>query len=211
MASQNINLNFPSGDLNSTLVTYINTWYNRLSTVTQADIDSSPLSSNAFLVMMQDRVMTIGCAASQFTYQTNFKAILMTCNYGFRTYYQEPVYTKGTAASECSQIDSTYSALCAIPPPGVTTPPTYDPTTIKPNSEYCGLCTNHTVCINNGNWASICPSDAKIIPISNAVRDSILNAHNYYRNKVAGGGEPGFNSAVKMNRLVSFFRVFETF
>jgi hypothetical protein len=204
MPSQNINFQQLT-DLNSTLIGSINSWYNGFSTVTQADVDSSPMTSNPFLTMMHDRITAMGCAMVKTTYQIHFKFALLTCNYGFRTTPRTPVYAKGTSASLCPQADSTYPSLCAIPPPQITTPPTFDPTTVKPASEYCNLCTNHTVCINNGNWYSACPPDRKIVPISNAVRDSILYAHNYYRNKVAGGGEPGFNSAVKMNKLVRFF------
>lgn len=69
-------------------------------------------------------------------------------------------------------------------------------------TNYCQVCTNHVACNNNGLFVSSCPKDASIVPMSTSAISTFLNAHNANRNKIAGGGEPGFKTATKMLKMV---------
>lgn len=68
--------------------------------------------------------------------------------------------------------------------------------------DYCKLCSNHVACNNNGQFSKNCPSDAKMASLSSASIQTLLNKHNSYRNKIAGGGENRFNTAKQMMKLV---------
>lgn len=68
--------------------------------------------------------------------------------------------------------------------------------------DYCALCADHIACNNAGLWKAICPPDAVLADFSVAMKTAIVDKHNELRNKVASGGEPGFNTAAKMNKLV---------
>lgn len=74
-------------------------------------------------------------------------------------------------------------------------------------SDYCSLCTNHIACNNPGNWAPICPNDAVLVEITPEIQNSLVDAHNSYRNLIASGGVVGYNSAVKMNKMVRISRL----
>lgn len=76
--------------------------------------------------------------------------------------------------------------------------------------DYCdqGLCEattgyKHITCDATGNFLPSCPNDARVVPISTINRKQILDLHNKYRNKIAGGNEPGFNPATRMTTLVN--------
>jgi hypothetical protein len=69
--------------------------------------------------------------------------------------------------------------------------------------DYCKLCSNHVACGNNGQFSGSCPRDASIVPMSSSAISTLLNTHNANRNKIAGGGERGFNRAAQMMKLVS--------
>lgn len=77
-------------------------------------------------------------------------------------------------------------------------------------TDYCNqsgqLCSNtgyqHVTCGATGDLGPACPSDANAVDLSDANIQQILDIHNKYRNKIAGGNLSGFNSAVKMNTLV---------
>lgn len=74
---------------------------------------------------------------------------------------------------------------------------------------YCGqgLCNltgyRHITCDATGDFLTSCPSDARVVPMSDDYQQKILEIHNSYRNKLASGDEPGFNSATRMNTVVS--------
>lgn len=77
-------------------------------------------------------------------------------------------------------------------------------------SDYClktsQLCSNtgyqHVTCGATGDLGPACPSDARAIELSGENIQHILDMHNKYRNQIASGNLPGFNSAAKMNTLV---------
>ncbi|XP_067635244.1 venom allergen-1-like [Eurosta solidaginis] len=54
----------------------------------------------------------------------------------------------------------------------------------------------HIGCNNKGNWASTC-TQASLVPLTEDQKDLIVNAHNKYRNSVAGG-ETKLNAACRM-------------
>jgi hypothetical protein len=75
--------------------------------------------------------------------------------------------------------------------------------------DYCTLCTNHIACNNAGLWSAICPADAVLVDFTIDMKTTIVNMHNEYRNTIASGGVPGFNSAVEMNKLVNYNLIFK--
>lgn len=74
--------------------------------------------------------------------------------------------------------------------------------------DYCGrddLCPGepHITCGATGQFLSNCPPEARDVLLTSQHIDQILNLHNKFRNKIASGNEPGFNSAVRMTTMVS--------
>lgn len=69
-------------------------------------------------------------------------------------------------------------------------------------SNYCDLCKDHIACNNEGKFDKSCPKNAKLLPLSNTEIETILSAHNYVRNKIAGGDEPRHPKASGMMALV---------
>lgn len=75
--------------------------------------------------------------------------------------------------------------------------------------DYCGqgLCGltgfRHITCDASGNFASSCPRDARIVPMTTELKKQIMDHHNDKRNRIAGGYEPGFEQATKMTTMVS--------
>lgn len=71
------------------------------------------------------------------------------------------------------------------------------------SSQLCsGTGYQHVTCGASGDLGPACPSDARAIDLSDENIQQILDIHNSYRNQIASGNLPGFNSAVKMNTLV---------
>jgi len=70
---------------------------------------------------------------------------------------------------------------------------------------YCSLCKWHIACNNTGAFAAICPSDAVVVPLTQADKDAFLTSHNTLRNTLAGGLTPGFASAANISAVVSIF------
>jgi hypothetical protein len=77
---------------------------------------------------------------------------------------------------------------------------------------YCdhGLCDmtdyKHITCEATGTLMPSCPSDARVVPLSRANIQQILDLHNQYRNELASGSEEEFDSAAKMSTIVSVFQ-----
>lgn len=74
---------------------------------------------------------------------------------------------------------------------------------------YCGqpeLCKltgfQHITCDATGDLLPSCPPDARVVELSDENIQQILEKHNFYRNKIAGGDEPGFNPAARMSAMV---------
>ncbi|KAM7348175.1 venom allergen-1-like [Cochliomyia hominivorax] len=62
--------------------------------------------------MVGDRVHRVGCAAIRF-YESNLTKILMTCNYDYNNFSDEPVYQTGPTASKCAyKVSEKFPALC---------------------------------------------------------------------------------------------------
>lgn len=68
---------------------------------------------------------------------------------------------------------------------------------------YCDLCKGHVACGNKGTFSDACPSDAKILKLTAANIENVVNNHNLLRNLLASGKVDGYQSASKMNMLVS--------
>lgn len=76
--------------------------------------------------------------------------------------------------------------------------------------DYCSqtsqLCSTtgyqHVTCGATGDLGPACPSDARVIELSDENIQQILDMHNKYRNQIASGNLPGFKSAAKMSTLV---------
>jgi hypothetical protein len=80
--------------------------------------------------------------------------------------------------------------------------------TVAAQTNYCQLCINHVACNNTGNFGAPCPPDAFAVQLTDENKMTILDAHNEVRNKIAGGNEPGFSTATKMNAIVRSFNKF---
>lgn len=70
-------------------------------------------------------------------------------------------------------------------------------------TDYCAKCSNHVACNNNGQFRGNCPRDAALVPMTDSAKQTLLQTHNSLRNRIAGGGQAGFNQASKMMALVS--------
>lgn len=73
------------------------------------------------------------------------------------------------------------------------------------SQELCKLTTfsQHITCGATGDLLPSCPSDAQTIDLTNDNIQQIVDLHNQYRNKIAGGNEPRFSPAAKMTTMVS--------
>jgi hypothetical protein len=80
-------------------------------------------------------------------------------------------------------------------------------TVVSAQPEYCdkSLCPkgNHIACGHIGAFSPSCPPDRRMVALRSADRNLILDVHNSQRNRIAGGGEFGFESAANMNEIVS--------
>jgi hypothetical protein len=63
-------------------------------------------------------------------------------------------------------------------------------------------------CSLENKFSSSCPNDAKTVPFTNNIIETVLSIHNSYRNKIAAGLEPPFKPASNMKVLVTFFYIF---
>lgn len=61
----------------------------------------------------------------------------------------------------------------------------------------------HIACENSGEFSESCPTDRKLVNLTDSDKDLILRMHNIYRNKIASGSERGFSPAVRMATMVS--------
>nr|ABI20180.1 29 kDa salivary protein [Phlebotomus duboscqi] len=82
--------------------------------------------------------------------------------------------------------------------------------TVQSQTNYCDqkLCTSgygdvkpHIGCNNDGQLTKNCPSDAKIVELSEKQKNLFLKIHNRLRNRFAGGKVQPFKSAAKMPML----------
>ncbi|CAG9802275.1 unnamed protein product [Chironomus riparius] len=73
---------------------------------------------------------------------------------------------------------------------------------IAQSQDYCNvnLCKGrrHVACNTSGLFSSYCPSDRHIVRITPDQKQTILNTHNYLRNKIASGGINGYCPASRM-------------
>lgn len=68
-----------------------------------------------FTLMVSDHVFRIGCAAVRFR-DLAYTKLILTCNYDYTNVWDEPVYTTGPTASQCSNgVDEKYTSLCKWP------------------------------------------------------------------------------------------------
>ncbi|XP_017850490.1 antigen 5 like allergen Cul n 1-like [Drosophila busckii] len=56
----------------------------------------------------------------------------------------------------------------------------------------------HIGCNNKGAWASYCPSDKQLLPLTSVQKAAIVDRHNQHRNFIAGGGASHLSGACRM-------------
>ena len=61
----------------------------------------------------------------------------------------------------------------------------------------------HITCDATGDFMPSCPSDARVVPITDEYQKQIVDLHNKYRNQIASGQQEGFSAAAKMTTMVS--------
>ena len=84
---------------------------------------------------------------------------------------------------------------------------------VSAQSDYCSICSNHIACNHPGTFDPTCPADATIVTLGSSEINLLLDAHNNYRNNIAGGSVDPFSQARAMNALVSkkiCWNLFET-
>lgn len=91
-----------------------------------------------------------------------------------------PVFILGALASIASSTDFCDPTVCTVPP----------------NPVYKNI-----GCGATGKLSPSCPPDAKYIKFTDEHKKIILDEHNKLRNKIAGGGQNGFNTASRMSTL----------
>lgn len=105
------------GDVSNDLNSAVQSWYNEVKDVEQADINSCCGGNKFskighFLQLMQDRAVAVGCAVARYT-SDGWKATLIACNYSFGNLGNNPVYTSGATASACPNgRNSVFKNLC---------------------------------------------------------------------------------------------------
>ena len=70
----------------------------------------------------------------------------------------------------------------------------------KPDLCPAGL--KHIACGNSGSWSPACPSDRKMLQLSDSNINEILDQHNNIRNMIANGQVDGYSSASRMATMV---------
>ncbi|KAI8120339.1 Venom allergen 3 [Lucilia cuprina] len=203
---------------------FIVNWYKEHKDANQTFIDSFHLHPERkvighFTAMVGDRVHHVGCAAIRF-YKSNLTQILMTCNYDYNNFSDEPVYQTGPTASKCNyKISEKYPGLCDWKKPAYEYEAMEDENnnnliifavlltlciieTSLSQTNYCraNLCKKgkHVACNNNGKFAGSCAKNAKIVRITPQLQRKIVKKHNSLRNRVASGKVNGFKGAVRM-------------
>ncbi|XP_037818674.1 antigen 5 like allergen Cul n 1-like [Lucilia sericata] len=65
------------------------------------------------------------------------------------------------------------------------------------SSTLCGKGDKHIACDNDGKFADSC-SDAKMVTLTDSLKQVLVDAHNAKRNFIAGGGDPNHDPACRM-------------
>jgi hypothetical protein len=69
--------------------------------------------------------------------------------------------------------------------------------------DYCKISPVHIACNHTGQFSVNCSKDATIVKFSPKNIQTMVDAHNKYRNSIAGGNITGFKTAAKMRAVVS--------
>ena len=70
------------------------------------------------------------------------------------------------------------------------------------NPDLCPAGEKHIACGNSGSWAASCPSDRKMLQLSDEQITDILDQHNQKRNMIANGEVSGYSTASRMATMV---------
>lgn len=70
------------------------------------------------------------------------------------------------------------------------------------SSDLCPTGYKHIACGNSGSWSPKCPSNRKMVQLSDSNINDILDQHNHARNKVANGEVSGYSTASRMGTMV---------
>lgn len=78
---------------------------------------------------------------------------------------------------------------------------------ISAQTDYCdkALCKNnqpHVACGKSDNYGPFCPVNRELVPLTEEVKNYILDLHNQFRSTVARGDVPGYAPASRMPTLV---------
>lgn len=68
--------------------------------------------------------------------------------------------------------------------------------------DLCPAELKHIACGNPGTWSPACPSDRKMLQLSNDHINAILDQHNQVRNMIANGQVDGYSTASRMATMV---------
>ena len=73
--------------------------------------------------------------------------------------------------------------------------------------DLCPTGLKHIACGNSGSWAASCPSDRKMLQLSNDHIIQILDQHNNVRNLIANGQVDGYSTASRMATMVRLIKI----
>ncbi|CAG9807638.1 unnamed protein product [Chironomus riparius] len=118
-AGQNIYMHGTTGDWNP-IAQQLNgaakLWFEEYRLSNSSDISNCCGGSRFpqighFLQMVQDRVIRIGCASARYS-TIQWATTLVTCNYSWGNFNNQPVYRSGDPGSRCTTRHGTFTNLC---------------------------------------------------------------------------------------------------
>ncbi|KNC32017.1 hypothetical protein FF38_10695 [Lucilia cuprina] len=198
---------------------YVDIWFSEVKNSNRTIIASYPMNYKGpmighFTVMVADRNIRLGCAASTYAVQgQSYKAYLLACNYATTNVLGFPLYVSSKKPAECCTTghNPKYPNLCSISEEYskknmnkfviVFCFVTLASTVIA--TDYCSkkICDKgetHIACDNDGEFHSNCPDDAEKREITDSLKKLIVDRHNEKRNIIAGGGEKHLKAACRM-------------
>ncbi|XP_034114677.1 antigen 5 like allergen Cul n 1-like [Drosophila albomicans] len=122
-AGQNLYRGSSTGPLNKTasLIQSVDMWYSEVKYTEQSYIDAYPGYYNGpaighFTTMVADRNTHVGCAASTYSVQGQFKDFLLACNYAATNVDGIKMYNScSVPASKCTTgVNPSYKFLCSV-------------------------------------------------------------------------------------------------
>jgi Cysteine-rich secretory protein family len=106
-------------DVDKDIEKVLSGWFEQHRQANASDIEAFDRSKSIleFLLMVNDRITRLGCAAVRFTSKedVHLKEFLLVCNYSFANVVGEPIYKSGeTACAGCQTgCSKMFSGLCS--------------------------------------------------------------------------------------------------